>query len=338
MRQKHLQKDHGNNTVQQTFNTQNIPMDDVEPLLRELVRQDRVNDASKVMNTYFSAVTSQEVTNLQKLAAYSASRGMLEVFEYANLSNNIPGFEAMDECIIESIRGRNMGTLEYLLANSTPLGNQTNPRARFKKTTNIMCEVVLSDWPEGTEAFCRWHLQSPIDSTREYCIKDLLLAKRVIRKAATHPAGDQQLILIWSHRAFLPRFVRPQTVLTDMLKAVAASSLSIALAKYLLEKGADINGRIQPTTRTPLHAAACHKGARAAEMMEFLLLNGADPEADMEKTLHWGRKGKRIRDEVGPKHIDEWLGKNWGELVEETRRIRQGNKEVGNALLTKLSG
>lgn len=336
MRQKHLQKDHVNNTVQQTFNTQNIPMDDVKPLLLELVRQDRVNDATKVMKTYFSAFTSQEVSNLQKLAAHSASRGMLEVFQYANLSKNIPQFEAMDECIIESIKGRNMGTLEYLLTNSTPLRYQDNSIA-FASSIDIMCEVVLSDWPEGTKAVCRWHLLTPIEGGLRPTIKVLLLEKSVIRQAATHPAGDQQLILIWSHPAFLPRFVRPQTVLSDMLKAVAASSCSITLAKYLLEKGADIDGRIQPTRRTALHHAAGHKNARAAGLMEFLLLNGADPEADMKETSGGGRKGRKIRDEVGPLHISTWLGKNWDELVEETRLIRQGNKEVGNALLAKLS-
>ena len=73
-------------------------------------------------------------------------------------------------------------------------------------------------------------------------------------------------------------------------------------------------------------------------MMRFLLLNGADPEADQEKTegsKRTPRPAKRVREEQGAKGIHRWLGKTWDELVEETNRIRN-DKEAGKELMSKI--
>lgn len=336
MRQKHLQKDHRNDHLQPVFEAQNIPTDDVEPLLLQLIRENRANDAWRVVTAYSSAIKLEDLHNFQKIAANVASREMLEVLEQADhFSHHGIKYTDFDECIIESMRGRNMGTLEYLLAKTSPLESKMG-HENFQRRIDIMCQVVSSDWLEGTEMWCNWHQESPLEDTRVWSIKDLLLKRKPITQAGNHPGGEQQLLYIWNHRAFFPRFKRPNIMATEMLKAVAGSTCSITLAKYLLENGADVNARRLATVRTALHFAACHNNARSAEMMRFLLLNGADPEANMAKTSQGGRKGRRIRDEVGPMHIHRWLGKNWDELVGETTHIRQ-SKEVGKALLTNMS-
>jgi ankyrin repeat protein len=121
------------------------------------------------------------------------------------------------------------------------------------------------------------------------------------------------------------------------LRNVAEFSCSITLAAYLLEHGADINGRPSKTQKTALHRAAGNTSAEGAEMIRFLLLNGANPEVgqDTYEKPSSALVVKRVREEQGAKGIHRWLGKTWDELVEETNRIRN-DKEAGKELMSRI--
>lgn len=104
----------------------------------------------------------------------------------------------------------------------------------------------------------------------------------------------------------------------DALVNVASTTQSIKLAKYLLDCGAAVDYRRSKSHRTPLHQAAKASSTIAAEFMRFLLLNGADPEANSLEIVDrrsLKKEGKRIRDEIGPKNISKWLNMSWDELI-----------------------
>ncbi|KAF3764536.1 hypothetical protein M406DRAFT_223500, partial [Cryphonectria parasitica EP155] len=113
------------------------------------------------------------------------------------------------------------------------------------------------------------------------------------------------------------------------LRNVADICCSIPLAAFLLKQGADVNAQHDPKQLTALQRVAKQTSIEGAKMMEFLLLNGADPELNKaEQEIDKGKFGillvpaQKIRDEKGAKNIQKWLRKTWDELVEETKQIR----------------
>jgi hypothetical protein len=198
----------------------------------------------------------------------------------------------------------------------------------------IALQLISRDWLEGLEIWCNSHGSNSTSFPRKRDVgtrgtgKD----KELIRAAATKPAGDQQLIYFWNSRV-LPYTEQVDGWASKTLRYVATSSCSITLARYLLEKGANINARQSIVCCTALQLAARKTSAEGAEMMRFLLLNGADPKADQIKTKSQDKKiirllpGKKIRDEDGAKGIHRWLGKTWDELIKEIQHIRN-TKEV----------
>ena len=112
--------------------------------------------------------------------------------------------------------------------------------------------------------------------------------------------------------------------LNSALKGVAQNGLSLLIARWLINAGADVNsrGRISSeNSKTALQAAAGRGSKEAAELMRLLLESGADP--DLYYTLP-GNKGdrKKAGDFPGGKEISKWRGVSWEELVESTRSKR----------------
>ena len=72
-------------------------------------------------------------------------------------------------------------------------------------------------------------------------IKRLFGGTKTILAAASHSAGDQQLLCLWRDSG-VPSLLDKNWA-SQTLRNVAEFSFSITLAAYLLEHGADINGR-----------------------------------------------------------------------------------------------
>ncbi|KAF7527346.1 hypothetical protein G7054_g10484 [Neopestalotiopsis clavispora] len=158
------------------------------------------------------------------------------------------------------------------------------------------------------------------------------------------PSADEQVLYLWKKFGVIAKLKgKDSRSACRILKAVAKHSLSIMLAAYLLDLGADINHRKHAGERTALHLAARHASAKGDEMMEFLLLRGANPTTDQVfkgRLLRRGRrrgrsdaKTTRIRDEKGPQTIHQRRQKTWDELVEETMQARI-DKEAGKLLMS----
>ena len=100
-------------------------------------------------------------------------------------------------------------------------------------------------------------------------------------------------------------------------KKNAIHCFSIAIARFLLQNGVDVNYRSDgkdTNSQTALYRASGKRAQRAAEFMRFLLECGADPTLKRERD-------PPIADRPGPKNIGKWLGISWDQLVQESAKI-----------------
>jgi hypothetical protein len=346
MRRDHFKHAHRSDPTQLSFDAQSLVKDDIGTLLSNLVQKDQVVVVRKILSAFPDALQTNETRHkLQILAAFAASGAMLELLEgSAEYSEAILMSSVWVNCIPESINGHNGSTLRYILTRVDPFSKDTSkyfPKEKLDFLISQTSQLVSNDWLEGTKIWSNW-LRSAFKSVLTQGsvvtdVKQILGGKKAIQAAASHSAGDQQLLHLWKDfrdSSFFDKKWSSQT-----LRKVAEFSCSITLAIYLLEQGADINGRTMPTHRTPLQRAAKNTSAEGAAIIRFLLLNGADPEADQQDGSQDARKkvtGKKMREEEGAKGIHRWLGKTWDELVEETKRSRS-EKDAGKVLMSKIS-
>lgn len=102
--------------------------------------------------------------------------------------------------------------------------------------------------------------------------------------------------------------------LLQHFKTNARRCCSIAIARFLLEIGLDVNHRSGNNAHTALYFAAGRQGQRAAELMRFLLESGADPSVKSPKRI-------AIAEKPGPRNIEKWLGISWDQLVQESAKV-----------------
>ena len=178
----------------------------------------------------------------------------------------------------------------------------------------MFLEVLRSDSEEAFEP-----LLSQIESDVNILIHRFSWDERVIQRIAIqatdgHPDRENLLITIWEKAGIPKSGVR---TLGTALINVASSTCSVKLAEYLVGHGAEVYNRRSDKCLTALQHAARRTSAAAAEMMKYLLLQGADPEAKS------GQARLRIHEEKGAKGIAKWLGMSWDELVAKTKEERK---------------
>ncbi|SCV57123.1 uncharacterized protein FFB14_14978 [Fusarium fujikuroi] len=117
---------------------------------------------------------------------------------------------------------------------------------------------------------------------------------------------------------------------SELLMALAAGGCSLILAKALITCGADVNYRSHQgvTAFSPLHHAIRKTSAEAANLVEYLLLSGANPHLRVIRPSG-KKKGQEIvmSLEPGAKGIFKWLSKTWDELVEWAAEERKKSSE-----------
>ena len=120
-----------------------------------------------------------------------------------------------------------------------------------------------------------------------------------------------------------------------VLVLVAHTTRSCRLAKYLLDRGAQVDYRMaKDTAFTALFAATSEDSAKAAALTKLLLLHGADPETTRVgmtgKRDNWTKTTLKVRDQKGAKGIQKWLGMTWDQLVADVQRQRKEGLETLN--------
>ncbi|KAF4502250.1 Nacht domain [Fusarium agapanthi] len=147
-----------------------------------------------------------------------------------------------------------------------------------------------------------------------------LAFQAVIARTDNIPNCERMLLDIWDEFRVLDT-IKPRER-SKILSRIADSSCPISLTQYALNHGCLVDGRYNSAFPTALHVAARRTTREAANLMEFLLLQGADPNK--------GTKTKRIGDEKGAQQVSKWLGLTWEQLVEKATETRQRNEKKEN--------
>ncbi|KAI9891467.1 MAG: hypothetical protein M1814_002786 [Vezdaea aestivalis] len=155
---------------------------------------------------------------------------------------------------------------------------------------------------------------------------------RTVKATRRQIGGEDMLISSW--RKVYDGTKIAQNALGRALRHVAQTTCSIRLAMYLINRGVKVDHTWSKVSLTPLCAAAQRSSFANAEMMEYLLNQGADPEYQSEKILPYrgtglgtrGHNKVQIKDQIGAKEIAKWLGRSWDEVVENARRSREERK------------
>jgi Ankyrin repeat len=277
--------------------------DEIQPLLFDLVKADKVDVVRNLLDQ-FSALPTSIRNALEECAASFASAAMIDLI--------IPHHkgEFLYDSLRSSIRAANIDVFKHLLSRCIDC-------KEFYTYSRIISDVLISDSEEFFEAWKRY-IDVEFGNFAEYKLVpfgERYSSPHVIRATAGHPGRENLLITIWEKPFILKSFNR--VYLGSALVNVAATTCSVKLAKYFVDHGAEVDFRRSELYLTALHHAARRNSAPAAELMKYLLLQGADPE------LTAGRAHLRIRHEKGANGIAQWLGISWDELVAKTKEERE---------------
>ena len=302
MRDDHY-RDHVATGPQEIYHAENPEPDEIQPLLFDLVRAGKV-EAVRNLLPQFEALSKKIKEAIRECAASFGSAAIIDLIEPFD-ETSLP-FATMEY----SIRAGNIDLFEHLLSRSKDC-NKTPYDSRY----GLIPKVLESDSEEAFEI-----LLSYIDPILDDTVDPSSSSEKVtqfstIETTAGDPARENWLITIWE-KARVPK--SGDRTLGTALVYVASSTCSVRLAEYLVGHGAKVNFRRSEAYLTPLQYAARRSSAAAAEMMKYLLLQGADPE------LKAVRAGSRlsIREEKGAKGIAKWLGMSFDELVAKTKEER----------------
>jgi len=301
MRDDHY-RDHIATGPQEIPHAEDPEADEIQPLLFDLVKAGKVDIVRNLLDQ-FKALPKEIKIALQECAASFGSAAMIDLiqpFEKDTFPTN-----AMQS----SIRTANIDVFKHLLSRSK------NCRHSCYSNSTIVREVLMSDSEELFEEWVRYIDAKPKEVRTSNSWGVEFTQPRVIRATAGHPGRENLLVTIWEKIGVLKSFDR--AYLGAAVVDVASTTCSVKLAKYFVDHGAEVDFRRSQLYLTALHHAARQNSAAAAEMMKYLLLQGADPE------LTGGHAHVRIRDEKGAKGIAQWLGMSWDELVAKAKEERE---------------
>ncbi|KAF4465867.1 NACHT domain [Fusarium albosuccineum] len=308
--ERHRSENHSRSIDYDTSNNvEELQQEDLRVLLLDLVAQDRVDEmarllpyASKRQGFFPGSVASLLVMN--SIASYGSIAMARLVFENWKL---VP---RRNEFIFQTIIGNNLPVLEWTCS------------IHELREDSVGQAILTSD---SVEAFDIWR-----NNVLSFGNINLMFSPGIIPRKP-NPVMESRLVSFWSEQHTLGNTM--QTKVDLLLKHLAQSSCSLILAKGLVACGANVNyrgtnlGSKSVNAQTPLHCAARITTADAAYLAEFLLLSGADPNAQVTFT-RGKHKGKTVTPsmELGAKGISKWLYKTWDELVEwaMAKRKEQG--------------
>jgi Ankyrin repeat len=306
MRDNHY-RDHVATGPQELPHRDNPEADEIQPLLFDLVKADRV-DAVRNLLDQVKALPKEIRDALRECAVSFGSPAMIDLiqpFEEKDFPEN-----TLKSCI----RAANIDLFKHLLLRSKKC------QGTYSAYSYLITQLLMSDSEEFFQEWERYiDVEPKVKGYRQYGQDTLepnyFTLPEVIKATAGHPGRENLLIRVWEKVGVLKSFNQPY--LGSAVVNVASTTCSIKLAKYFIDHGAEVDFRRSEMFLTPLHHAARQNSAAAAEMMKYLLEQGANPK------LKAGRAHLNICDEKGSRGIARWLGMSWDELVAKTKEERE---------------
>ena len=299
MRDDHY-RDHIVSGPQEIPHAENLEPDEIQPLLFDLVRAGKT-EAVRNLLRQFEALPREIKEAIRECAASFGSTAIIDLIDPFN-KDHFPM-----TTLQSSIRAGKIDLFNHVLSRSKNCG-----KASCLYSQTIVKEVLRSDSEEAFESLVSYLQNTGLNKF----FHEIVTSAEVIRATAGHPERENLLIVIWE-KTGVPKL--GDRILSTAVINVASTTRSVKLAEYLVGHGAKVDIPRSKLNRsvTALQHAARQDSAAAAEIMKYLLLQGADPE------LKAGRSRLRIRDEKGAKGIAKWLGMSWDELVAKTKEERE---------------
>lgn len=312
MRDDH-HRDHKENGPEAIPHGDNLDADEIQPLLFDLVKADDVDGVRNLLDQF--KTLPREIQ--QAIREYAASVGSIEMFDLLQPLN-----QNFFDTFRSSIRVANIEVFKHLVSrcsNFSQHGLSFSQHGLSFSYSEILAKILTSDSEEFFEEWEKYLDEECKKLTTSVSYASNYTNPRVIRATAGLPGRENLLISVWEKIGILKELNHRD--LGSAVISVASTTCSVKLAKYFIDHGAKVDFRRNEFYLTPLHHAARQNSAAAAEMMKYLLEQGANPE------LNCARASLKIRDEKGAKGIARWLGMSWDELVEKTKEERE--KAVG---------
>ena len=230
-------------------------------------------------------------------AAENASPTMVDFLlaEYALMSNSDPDIK--EEALKSAISGRNLAVIQHLVALSANINLKNNSiiKAALRTWDPEIIELLLSygaDLVEYPELFT-------------YCPTDEDKTLQILDRMHKYITGKEAFSRVCYY---------------------AASKNCLAVVKYCLDNGADVDYKLYQNRSTPLFEVVRGFTRAKVELIIFLLQKGADPYP-----RNPGRK--HITALSGMRKLESYLGKSWEDLVRETQAdgtalLNEGNNQA----------
>jgi hypothetical protein len=317
MRDEHLDSSHQEAKSQAKLLPNNLDEDEIQPLLFDLIRLDKV-EAVKTILHHSNKLNPSVKKELIKLAAFSGSAAMVQL-----VCNHYEGAATLlgsSDFLIESIQGMNFETLRWFLSS---IENRGQKEGHSLFPTRNLLEALLKSGSLEMFQECEKYLIDNLSTKKRWNGRvppaAISVSPEMFRATAGCPDRENLLLSLWAAlemRNATSKF-NSRAYLGDALGIVAETTCSLALAKALLEYGAKVDSRRSSLYLTPLHRAARQSSPHAAELMKFLLYQGADPE------LQAGRSRLKMSEEKGAKGIAKWVEMSWDELIQKVKLDRE---------------
>jgi hypothetical protein len=308
MRDDHYQ-DHIPKEPQGIPHAENLLADEIQPLLFDLVKADKVDVVRSLLDQY-KALPQETQFALQECAASFGSAAMVDLIEPFD-ANEFPKMS-----ILLAIRSANTDLFKHLLSRSKDCKNRIMSYPLYTYSA-VVDDVLLSDSEEILEEWVKY-VNIEVEFYRENSTSTHFWTRytppHVINATSGHSGRENLLITVWEKTGVFKSINHAHH--GKALLNVAKTTCSVKLAKHLVDHGAEVDFK-RGKSLTALHHAARQTSAAAADMMKYLLLQGADPERKVS------RGGLKICDEKGAKGIAQWLGMSWDELVATTKEQRE---------------
>lgn len=302
MRDDHC-RDHIATGSQEISHAENPEPDEIQPLLFDLVRAGKV-EAVRNLLPQFLTLPREIKKAIRECAASFGSAAIIDLIEIPLSKYSFP-----IDTLLSTIRAGNIDLFKHVLSRSK------NCEAYEHDKIYLLREILRSDSEEAFETLLGYTETEPKTKKGLWFLSHVNLTSCSIILATTeYPARENLLITLWE-QAGVPK--SSDRTLGKAVINVALSSCSVRLAEYLVGHGAKVDFRSGKQSLTALQCAARHNSAAAAEMMKYLLLQGADPELKSDRSL------LSVRDEKGAKGIAKWLGMSFDELVATTKKERE---------------
>jgi hypothetical protein len=344
MRDEHLDQFHNHHDILPNGDFKKIDEADFENVCLDLVKAD---DVPRIREVAAAGMLNAKsfVEDLIVCAAQYASPEMINILldqeAHQSWSRYRNPFGRL--LLPETVLGNNCKMLEYILHTSNEewkphfdyiLSARGTDRKKYLDNhvdqcrANGLSEVLAKGNDEMLDLFCKW-VEKDILKKK---IKPYLVYSAMIAATAGDVYKEQILLKLWTK---VPSRWWANMYWKNAILNVASTTCSINLAKFLIEKGVPVDWRNSKAGITSIVHAARKTNAEAAELVRFLLCNGAETvveivigdnsyirrhpdEADIKRSqIH-------VSEQKGARQISKWLGVSFDELVAQAKEARRG--------------